>query len=417
MDTTLIILSSIVGAALAAPITWLIAARRVQTERERAIRAESALEAAHHAHTQQVAMLHDAEQRVRDTFANLSNEALKASSTQFLQLAEEHLQRHQQTAKSDLSSLVEPLRNTLTRQEQHVKALEEARQIAYGSLDELLRGLRQDQQSLRTQTDTLARSLRNPQVRGRWGEIQLRRLIELAGMLNHCDFTEQATVSDPDRKHQRPDLYVSLPNKRGIIVDAKVPLERFLDAMEAPEPEREQYFREHARSIRNHVDEMAKRAYHKQFNDAHEFTVIFIPGEVFYQTALEYDHELLEYALRKDIILASPNTLIAVLKSAAMGWKETQLAADAHKIQETGREIYARMETVVEHMRKLGRNLTQSIEAYNTTVGSIEGRLLVSARKMHAQGIGSNELPELPPLHTAVRAITHEVFPVEDNRM
>ncbi|MBX0331541.1 DNA recombination protein RmuC [Oscillochloris sp. ZM17-4] len=406
MDITLIILSSAASAALAALITWLIAGRRAQAERERAIRAETALEAANRAHAEKIGALQDAEQRMRDAFASLSGEALKASNEQFLQLAEERMQRQQQAAKSDLTSLVEPLRETLTRQEQQVKALEEARQAAYGGLDEVLRGLRQDQQSLRTQTDALTQSLRNPKVRGRWGEIQLRRLIELAGMLNHCDFEEQQSTTDADQKRQRPDLLVQLPNQRQIIVDAKVPLDRFLDALEAPEDQRSELFRQHARSIRGHVDEMAKRAYHKQFSAAHEFTVIFIPGEVFYQVALEHDHELLEYALTKNIILASPNTLIAVLKSAAMGWKETQLAADAQKIQQIGAEVYDRLNIVAGHLGKLGKNLTQSVSAYNDTVGSIESRLLASARKMHTMGVGNADLPEIASLGDTVRAIS-----------
>ena len=408
-----ILLTTVSSAAITALTVWVVASRRVAAvsgllteQRERAIRAEAALEAAQTAHTEKIAALQDAEQRLRDSFANLSNEALRASSEQFLQLAEERMQRQQQTAKSDLSGLVEPLRETLSRQEQQVRALEQARQESYGGLDMLLKELRQDQQNLRAQTDALTQSLRNPRVRGRWGEIQLRRLIELAGMLDHCDFQEQFSVTDADQKRQRPDLLVRLPNQRQIIVDAKVPLERFLDALEAVEERRSELLREHAKSVRSHVDEMARRAYHKQLTNAHDFTVIFIPGEVFFQTALEHDHELLEYAFSKGVIIASPNTLMAVLKASAMGWREIQLAADARKIQQIGTEVYVRLIKVVEQLTKLGKNLNQSVDAYNSVVGSIESRVLVSARKMQAMGVSDEEIPSLDQLPSTVRVFS-----------
>lgn len=412
VDATSLIIAAVGSTALAVIVTWLIAGRRLNAERaalneqrEQRARAEITLQTVQAAHAEQMAALQNADQRMREAFTSLSNDALRASSEQFLQLAEERMQRQQQATKSDLNGLVEPLRETLSRQAEQVRVLEANRQNAYGSLDTLLKELRQDQLNLRTQTETLAQSLRNPRVRGQWGEIQLRRLIELTGMLEHCDFTEQQRVTG-DEKRLRPDLIVHLPGRRQVVVDAKVPLERFLDALEAAEPERSERLREYARSVRGHVDEMARRAYHEHVPNAHEFTVIFLPGEVFYQTALEFDHQLLEHSFAKGVIIASPSTLIALLKSAAMGWREAQLADEAHKIQQLGAELYDRLNTVAGHISKLGKSLEQSVKTYNQLVGSTESRLLASARRMHDMGIGTNDLPELVSLSETARVFS-----------
>jgi DNA recombination protein RmuC len=413
MDVTLILLTTLTSAVVTGAIVWFIAARRLKAEqtdlaaqRERAVRAEAALEAAQTAHADKLATLQDAQQQLRDTFASLSSAALKDNNEQFLQLAQERLGSHQQTAKNDLSALVNPLREALDRQEKQTLDIERIREQSYGSLTTLLDGLRQDQLNLRSQTDILSQSLRNPRVRGRWGEIQLRRLIELAGMLNHCDFEEQQSATDADQKRQRPDLIVQLPNGRQIIVDAKVPLDRFIDAMEAAEEQRADLFRNHAKAVRGHIDEMVRRAYHKQFDRAHEFTVIFIPGEVFYQTALEYDHELLEYGLGKNIIIASPNTLIAVLKSAALGWREVALSKEARTIQEEGRKLYESLSTLAEHLNKIGKGLSDAAKSYNSAIGSIEERMLPRARKLHELKLGAEEPTDLRTIESDLRVFS-----------
>ncbi|HMQ30203.1 MAG TPA: DNA recombination protein RmuC [Chloroflexaceae bacterium] len=413
MDSLLpILLAAVAGAALAALLTWLLAAPRIQAaqaattaERERAIRVEATLEAERGAHASRLAALQDAEQRLRDAFAGLSGEALEKSSAQFLQLAQERLDRQQQAAAHDLTRLVEPLRETLARQEQQVRALEEARQSAYGGLNTLLAELRQDQQALRTQTDSLIQSLRNPRVRGRWGEVQLRKLVELAGMLDHCDFAEQQ-VTDGDARRQRPDLVVRLPNDRQIVIDAKVPLDRFLDALEAGEEQRPALFKEHAGAIRRHIDEMGRRAYHAQIAGAHTFTVIFIPGEVFFQAALEHDHELLEYAFGKAVILASPTTLIAVLKSTALGWREEALSREARLIQEEGRKVYESLGVLAEHLGKVGKGLSDAAKGYNSAIGSIEERLLPRARRLHELHMGEAPPVGLRPAEAELRAFS-----------
>jgi len=409
---------------VAALMLWLAAAQRLQAARatraeaalatattalaaqcERATRAEAALEAATTAHADKIVTLQDAEQRLRDTFANLSGAALQASSAQFLQLAEERLQRQQHVVASDLSSLVAPLLDTLSRQEQQVKVLEEARQKDYGSLDALIREMRQGQRELQGETSRLVSALSKPQVRGRWGELQLKRLVELAGMQSHCDFDEQVTVSGSDGP-QRLDMVVRLPNRRCIVIDSKMALGAFDDALQADESQRPERLKLYAGQVRGHVDAMAKRAYHTSIEGAYAFTVIFIPGELFYHAALEYDHGLLDHAIGKGIILASPNTLIALLKSAAMGWREEQITTDARKIQQIGVEVYERLHGVVKHLTTLGKNLNQSVAAYNSAVGSIESRLLVSARRMHGMGVGSTELPALAALDVLPNAFS-----------
>ncbi len=386
--------------------TALEAAQTVlATQRERAARAEAALATTQTAHAEKIVALQQIELRMRDTFANLSGEALKASNVQFLQLAEERMQRQQQAVKSDLSGLVNPLRETLARQELQVRALEESRQSAYGSLDALLKELRQSQSALQSETGRLVSALSKPQVRGRWGELQLKRLVEMAGMQEHCDFDEQVTISGADGP-QRLDMVIRLPNRRCIVIDSKMSLGAFEDALQVDEHQRPERLKLYANQVRGHVDTMAKRAYHKSLDGAYEFTVIFIPGELFYHAALEYDHTLLDYALEKGIILASPNTLIALLKSAVMGWREAQLAADARKIQLIGVEVYDRLSVVVKHLTTLGKNLTQSVTAYNSAVGSVETRLLVSARRMRGMGISSTELPELAALDVLPNAFS-----------
>lgn len=412
MDLTLALTLAAGSAALAGLIVWLIASQKLQAERaalaeqrERAARAEAALEHERSSHADKLAALQGAEQQLRDAFARLSGEALQASSAQFLQLAEERLRSQQQAAKSDLAGLVEPLRETLSRQEQQVRALEEARLKDYSSLDTLIQEMRAGQRALQGETSRLVSALSKPQVRGRWGELQLRRLVELAGMQAHCDFDEQVTVKGAEGQ-QRLDMVVRLPNQRCIVVDSKMALGAFDDALQADESQRPERLKQYAGQVRGHIDAMAKRSYHTAIDGAYEFTVIFIPGELFYHAALEYDHGLLDHALGKGIILASPNTLIALLKSAAMGWREAQLAADARKIQQIGAELYERLSSVVKHLTGLGKNLTQSVNAYNSAVGSIESRLLVSARRMRGMGVAGAELPELAALEVTPNAFS-----------
>jgi DNA recombination protein RmuC len=415
MDLTLaIMLTAISSAIVAAASVWLIVNRRLTVERtalaeqrERAVKAESTLEAERAAHIANVAALHNAEQRLRDAFASLSSEALKSSADQFLQLAQERMERQQQSAKSDLSALVEPLRTSLERQEQQVRALEEQRQHAYGTIEEQLRRMTEDQQRLQGETANLVKALRQPNVRGRWGEIQLRRVVELAGLSAQCDFYEQQTVGDDESGRQRPDMQVRLPNQRQIVVDAKVPLEAYLAAIEAPdEAQRAERLAAHARQIRQHVDAMSRREYQRKIDGAHDFVVLFIPGEVFYSAALEHDRELLEYAFGKNVILATPTTLIALLKAVALGWREARLSEEARTVKEEGEKLYRALGKVVEYIGDIGKGLEKSVASYNKTIGSIEARLLPSARRMCELQVSSELITEPKTLEEALRGFS-----------
>lgn len=435
MDTfTPILISATAGGGVAALLAWLIAAGRLRTthtratateaalqaerestptrieaalstERERAIRTEAALDAQRAGQTVRIEAIQSAEQHLRESFARLSGKALQTSATQFLTLVQERLERQQQAARSDLSTLFEPLRQTLDLQREQVSALERQRENAYGGLNAVVAELKEGQRLLNQETSNLVKALSKPQARGRWGEMQLRRVIEMAGMLKHCDFAMQVTITGEEAT-QRPGLIVRLPNGRQIVVDSKVPpLEAFLNALNAEECQRPDLFRQHARQLRQHVDAMCKRNYPASVDGAHEFTVIFVFGETFYQTALEHDTEPLDYVFGKSVVLASPNTLIAILKAAALGWRETWLAAEAKTIRDVVEKVYKALRTLAEHMTKLGTALDRTTTAYNDAVGSLEGRMLPLARCLVELGITAGKDTPTLKLNEHVREL------------
>ncbi len=435
------LLALIAGAAIATLTTWALLTRRLQTmtvrataaeaallnerergaqlaaaqnderaqtgaERERAVRAESTLAAERASHSQLLATIQAAEQQLSDRFAKLSSEALKASSDQFLALAQERMAQHQLSLRGDMAQVFVPLRTTLDDQGRQIAAIEGQRHESFGRLDETIKLLLSGQQLLSQETGNLVNALGKPQVRGQWGELQLRRVIELAGMVEHCDFDTQVTVQDGDGKG-RPDLVVRMPNQRQIIVDSKVPMAAFLRALNATADERPALLRAHAQQVRVHIDDIHKRNYPAKVDGAHDYTIIFIPGEVFYHAALEHDAELLEYAFKKSVILASPNTLVAILKAAALGWSETRLAADAKTIRDEGEKVYKALITAVEHLSKVGAALNTATTTYNAAVGSIETRLLPPARKMNELGLrNAKPLPSPDAIETSIRQFT-----------
>ena len=386
MELSLLILllagGFIAGVLLAALITWWLWGRKLPIMTMRALQAEAQLKA-----------LEDTEQHMRDTFASLSQTALQASNAQFLQLAQERLERQQQAARNDLSALVDPLKTTLEQQHEHLRTLEQARHESYSRLDTLIVSLKEDQLRLQSETANLVTALRQPQVRGRWGELQLRKVVELAGMSDHCDFDEQQTNVDDEGRTQRPDMLVRLPNQRQIVIDAKVPLAAYLEALEAADDSsRKEKLVAHARQVRTHVTDMSRRAYQSQIDGAHDFVVLFIPGEVFYSAALQHDRELLDYAFSKNVILATPSTLIALLKAVAQGWNEVRLAEDARKVKEVGEQLYKNLSTLADHISKIGKGLGDAVKAYNSTIGSMESRLLPCARRLSELQVSSDTL-------------------------
>jgi len=333
-------------------------------------------------------VLDDAQRKLSETFQALSAEALRRNNTSFLELANVSLERFQESAKGDLdkrqtaiSELVKPVRESLEKVDAKIQEIEVARAGAYEALTGQVRTMMEAQGRLRTETNNLVAALRSPVVRGRWGEVQLRRVVEMAGMLAHCDFVEQISVTT-ETGRLRPDLLVNLPGGKQIVVDAKAPLAAYLEAMEAPDDEtRLRKLTAHAGHIRSHIESLTKKAYWEQFAQAPEFVVLFLPGESFFSAALERDPALIEYGTERSVILATPTTLISLLKAVFYGWRQQKVAENAEEISRLGRELYKRLSDMGGHMEKMGRSLNSAVEHFNKLAATTESRVLVTARK------------------------------------
>lgn len=362
---------------------------------------------------EKLALLDEAKKQLENAFKALADDALKSSNTAFLQLAKTQLEKFQESARGDLDKrqtaideLVKPVRESLAKVDAKLLEIEKGRIEAYSKLVEQVGSLSETQKELRGETANLVRALRRPQARGRWGEIQLKRVVEMAGMLDHCDFFEQQTI-ESDGGRLRPDLIVNLPGRHTIAVDAKAPLEAYLEAIEAPDDQtRAEKMKDHARQVRNHVAALGKRSYAEQLDRSPDFVVLFLPGEVFYLAALEHDPSLLETGVSEGVLIASPTSLIALLRAAAYGWREEQLAENAKKISELGQELYKRISDWGEHLQKLGRSLGAAVAAYNSAVGSLESRVLPSARRFKELGAtGGDEIDELRQIESSSRLL------------
>jgi DNA recombination protein RmuC len=345
-----------------------------------------------------------AQKQLADSFKALSGEALQANNQNFLALAKTHLEKFQEAARGDLDQrhlsiqeLVRPVRESLEKFEGKIHELEKTRIGAYEGLRQHLETMSVTQDRLRTEASNLVKALRAPATRGRWGEIQLKRVVEMAGMLEHCDFTQQMTVQG-DAGRLRPDLIVRLPSQKVIVVDAKAPLASYIDAIEAPTDElRALKMQDHARQIRDHINALSRKAYWEQFSPTPEFVILFLPGENFFGAALEHDPSLIEAGVEKRVLIATPTTLIALLQAVAYGWRQENLARDAGEISALGAELFKRLATMGEHWHKLGQQLGRSVESYNAATATLESRVLVTARKfkeLHATR-GDADLPEV----------------------
>ena len=345
----------------------------------------------------------------KDSMKALAADALARNNESFLTLASSQLETRAQA----VDNLVKPIAESLKQVDAKLGQLELTRQGAYSALTQQVSQLVETQKELRSETGNLVTALRSPQVRGRWGEMQLRRVVEMAGMLAHCDFVEQATVGSVDGGRLRPDVVVSLPGGKRVVVDAKAPLQAYLDALEAKDEDtRRARLADHARQIREHIAKLSAKSYWSQFDESPEFVVLFIPGETFFSAALEHDPTLIEEGVNQQVILATPTTLIALLRSVAYGWNQETVAESAREVSELGRQLYNRLATLTEHFSKVGRGLESAVRAYNDGVGSFERSVLPGARKLKDHGVSpSSELAELKEIELATRVINTPELP------
>ncbi len=404
MDIGSFLFGIALGAAAGALIAWL--AGRIAIARILA-----RLEAERQGSAEKLALLGRAESRLREAFSSLSAEALRQNNQSFLELAQTKLGELQQSASSDLElrrravdDLIRPIQEALARVDGKLHEVEKERVASYAGLIEQVSAMTRTQQALHAETGNLVKALRAPHVRGRWGEIQLRRVVEMAGMLEYCDFEEQTTVAT-ESGWLRPDLVVRLPGGKTVVVDAKAPMSAYLDAMDGAVEDgvREGLLRDHARQVREHMISLGSKAYWNQFQPAPDFVVMFLPGETFFSAACQQDPSLIEFGVGQQVIPASPTTLISLLRAIAYGWRQEQIARNAREISDLGRELHERLGTLAGHFEELRRGLERAVEGYNRAVGSLETRVLVSARRFKELGVTRDDLPDLPAIEQTPR--------------
>ncbi|MFV2175968.1 DNA recombination protein RmuC [Actinomadura sp. LOL_016] len=404
MDLALLV-GLVVGAAFGVVAGWALATSRQGALIARARAAEEKLAYA--------------EERMAEHFESLSARALDASNARFLELADARLKAAGAEAAGELERrqqavehLVGPLRETLAKVEEQLREVETGRRESHAMLAKQVDFVRQSSEQLGRETRSLVRALQRPEARGRWGELQLRRVVELAGMAHHCDFDEQASAVTRDGT-VRPDMVVRLVGGKNIVVDSKVSLAAYLQAAESGDPVR---LDAHARHLRDHVDRLSAKSYWQAFSPAPEFVVLFIPGEAFLAPALDRDPELLEYAMRRRVHIATPTTLITMLRTASYAWQQAALSRNARAVFELGKELYERLGTMGQHVDELGRALTGAVKSYNRTVGSLETRVLVSARRLNDLGVVEGPLDGPSPVEESPRALSAAELNGRDDR-
>lgn len=408
------------GLVLGALIVWLVhRSRQKQLDNdirllEARIKDQDALQ------IERNAAYEAATSRLATAFSDLANQSLRSNSETFLRLAEQNLGAHQERAKRELGdrekaveNLVRPIRDALQQSQKQISELEKSRSEAYGSIKSQLETMQLGQQSLTQETQNLVKALRRPEVRGRWGEITLRRLVELAGMVEHCDFQEQVHTS-AEEGNIRPDMIVRMPDQRELVVDVKTPLDAYLEAVEAKDDAQRQLgLTRHARNVKNHIRLLSSKAYWKQFSKSPEFVILFIPGDQFLSAALNEEPELIEDALSQQIILATPTSFVALLKAVAYGWRQLALADNAEEIRKLAEDLYGRLGTFVGHLNRVGKQLSSSVDNYNRAMGSLERKVLPGARKFVELGIHSKtKIEQVESIEAIPRSL---VEPESDN--
>ncbi|MCK5726921.1 MAG: DNA recombination protein RmuC [Thiotrichaceae bacterium] len=379
-------------------IAWLLYAAPLVQSRKSYDELNSLYKSTLSQHEQRLESIEADKRQMQHIFSSLSQTALRENNAQFLQLAQETLLRFHSNAqlelegrKQSIEEMIAPIERALDHTREQISEIEKQRQHSFGAVSEQLRNISGDHQQLRQETSKLVTALHRSGVRGQWGEMTLRRIVELSGMVSHCDFTEQTHKTDGEQAI-RPDMIVKMPDNRELIIDAKTPLDAYLEASYAKsEKEKIRAYKHHAKMMRHHVTTLSAKAYWKQFDKAPDFVVLFVPGEQFLGAALEHDKTLLEYALNKNIILASPTSLIALLRAVAFGWKQIILSDNAEIIRDLGEELYNRVATFTDHMVRLGASLNSSVDHYNKTLGSLERSVFPAARRFTDLGIRGNK--------------------------
>ena len=398
--------ATVFGLLLGALITWAVQ-RRSRGDLESRVKQQEALE------LERMAAFEVAGSRISQAFADVAQQSLRANSENFLRMAEQNLGAQHERARREMGEreravedLVAPIRQALEKSQQQITELEKSRREAYGGIRSQLEQMQLAQQSLTRETQNLVKALRRPEVRGRWGEITLRRLVELAGMVEHCDFAEQVHRDDGDAA-LRPDLVVHMPDRRTLVVDVKTPLDAYLEALEATtDQDKQQALTRHARNLREHIRKLAAKSYWQQFADSPEFVILFIPGDQFLSAALNEDPDLIETALAQQIILATPTSFVALLKAVAYGWRQLALADNAEEIRRLAEDLHRRLASFVGHLDRVGRQLAAGVESYNKAVGSLERQVLPGARKFVDLGIRPKKpIDRLEPLEATPRNV------------
>lgn len=414
---SLLILLVVISIEMGALAAYLIESRKTNRLRNKNSRLMAALNYERKASAFRETLFEQATDNLKDTFYAIAGDVLKDNSNQFMQLAEANLKQFQVRAENGLErrekaieELVKPIRETLDKTKTEIRRMESERKEAQGALTRHLETITESHRLLHTETRNLTQALRRPEVRGQWGEMTLKRLAELAGMVDHCDFYEQESVASDDGV-LRPDMVIRMPGKREVVVDCKTPLDAYLAAVESTDDgTRSTRLKQHARNVRARIRELAGKAYRDQFPNSPDFVVLFIPGDQFLGAALDVDHKLIEDALAEHVILATPTSFVALLRAIAYGWRQDALTENAEIIREIGTELYLRLSTFTEHLTRVGRSLDSSVESFNKAVGSFDSRILPSARKFTELGITARkQVTELDPIERTTRKLeSHE---------